>query len=684
MNNLEPKPIILPQKNSSKKRTLLFKAIAILLPFLVLFMIEILLRVFNYGYDFSLFIEYKGNENYLVLNPAASKKYFVNQALAPSGNRELFKKEKDKNTLRIFVLGESTTIGYPYFHNGSFHRWLLYRMMRTFPDRNFEIINISLTAVNSYTVLDFAKGLVDFEPDAVLIYTGHNEYYGTLGVGSTSRIGSNPVMIKIMLVMRRFRLTQLLTNLYEKLFRPAAVNIPTGGETLMRMMVADQQIPYQSKLYYKGIDQFTSNLDETLRQLNRFHIPVFVSNLVSNEKDMKPFVSIEPDSIQFHGFKENYELGLKAIEINDPKSAYSYLMRADQIYGAHALCNYYLGQLAYLKADYSAAKAYFGKARDLDGLRFRAPGKLNEIINQLCGKYPFAHVVDAKKAFESYSDNQIIGKELMLEHVHPNLKGYAILSEAFYEAMKKVHIFSVSSKNEMDFQQLLREMPITAVDSIAGIFRIGKLKKSWPFNEVNSPDSFKVVSEEEKLAYSFAYGNLQWPDTMDSAYNYYLSRQDLGHAKSIMETLVLEHPTEAAYYEGTAMICGKLNDLENAAFYFRRAFAMSPSFDKARMLFVIYLKLDQPSDAIPYLDYATKNNTSNFNLFPVKKSAEEVIQWKGQLSQDSLNTKTLYLIANKYAGMGNKEGASKYIGIILEHDPGNKAALELNAKIKNP
>ena len=144
MNNLEPKPNILPQKNLSKKRTLLFKTIGILLPFLVLFTIEILLRVFNYGYNFNLFIEYKGNDNYLVLNPNASKKYFVDEALAPSGNREMFKKEKDKNTLRIFVLGESTTIGYPYFHNGSFHRWLLYRLMRTFPDQNFEIINISL------------------------------------------------------------------------------------------------------------------------------------------------------------------------------------------------------------------------------------------------------------------------------------------------------------------------------------------------------------------------------------------------------------------------------------------------------------------------------------------------------------------------------------------------------------
>ena len=111
--------------------------------------------------------------------------------LPQPGTVNYSKKMKDDSTLRIFVLGESTTIGYPFFHNGSFHRWLQYRLMHTFPDRQFEIINLSLTAVNSYTVLGFAKELIRYKPDAVLIYTGHNEFYGTLGVGSSSRIGSS-------------------------------------------------------------------------------------------------------------------------------------------------------------------------------------------------------------------------------------------------------------------------------------------------------------------------------------------------------------------------------------------------------------------------------------------------------------------------------------------------------------
>ena len=169
------------------------------LPLLVLLLVEVSLRIGDYGNHLNLFVEYPGDNNFLMFNPNASKKYFTNQALAATGNTELFKKEKDANTLRIFILGESTTIGYPYFHNGSFHRWIQYRLMNTFPNKRFEIINLSLTAVNSYTVLGFAKELVQYKPDAVLIYSGHNEYYGTLGVASTENVGNSFDVFKLIL-----------------------------------------------------------------------------------------------------------------------------------------------------------------------------------------------------------------------------------------------------------------------------------------------------------------------------------------------------------------------------------------------------------------------------------------------------------------------------------------------------
>src|SRR4029078_13289681 len=127
---------------------------------------------------------------------------------ATKGNTERFKKEKASGTFRAFVLGESTTIGYPYMHNGSFHRLLQYRLLHEYPSLNFEIVNVSLTAVNSYTVKEFAKAVANYSPDVVMIYTGHNESYGACGVGSTSKTASSPFLVNNMIYLREFRVMQ--------------------------------------------------------------------------------------------------------------------------------------------------------------------------------------------------------------------------------------------------------------------------------------------------------------------------------------------------------------------------------------------------------------------------------------------------------------------------------------------
>lgn len=664
------------------KRILVFKTISFLIPFVLLLLLEVILRAVGYGYDPALFEEYAGDKNFLVMSPDASRRYFVNQKNATTGNRELFRKKKEANTFRVFILGESTTIGYPYFHNGSFHRWLQYRLTHTFPERNFEIINISLTAVNSYTVLGFAKEVVNYEPDAVLIYAGHNEYYGALGVGSTENLGGSPYLVNLIIYLRQFRIVQLMTNVYEKTagFLQKAQPVPEG--TRMQQMVADQKIPYQSSLYKSGVEQFRSNMDETLNLFKKNHIPVFISNLVSNEKDLKPFVSFPVDSLKFPGFSQNYNLGIKAFNNNNKQAAYNYLKAANQIYNVNASCNYYLGKLAYDNGNFGQAKEYFSKARDLDGLRFRAPEEFNTILTRLCAKYPNTRLVDTKAAFEAVSPNGIIGENLILEHVHPDLKGYALMSDAFYKTLKNAQLIDTKNRQEIAFEDLLRLMPITTADSLSGVYKIAKLKNSWPFTESMQAGTFTIGTFEEKLGYELANREIQWSDAMDGLYNHYSQNRDFKKALTVVETLILEYPSDPQLYLKSAMLCGELKDEKNALFYFQKAFSLAPSFDIARYLFVLHLKQDQPAKAIPYLDYAIANNTSGFNLKPVKDYAEKIIALQKTMSSDTSNVAVLNEIAQAYLKMDNQEGVSKYARKILAVDGGNKEAAALLLQLR--
>lgn len=672
------------QNKNKVNRTLVFKIISVAVPFCLLALLECGLRLFHYGYDLSLFIEYPNNENYLYLNPDASKRYFINQKNATTGNVEPFLKAKPAGTRRIFVLGESTTIGYPYFHNGSFHRWLQYRLAHTFPNQHFEIINLALTAVNSYTVLGFARELVDYQPDAVLIYTGHNEYYGAMGVGSTEQFGGNPALVNALLRLRSLKIVQLATNLYQKALALGANAKPENDGTRMRRMVAEQRIPYQSEMYERGVEQFRANMSEVLDIFANRNVPVFIGNLVSNEGDLKPFASFPVDSTRFPGFSKNYGMALDFLQKADSAQAYDYFKKAAESYTSHALCNYYLGQLEADRGDAKAAHTYLAHARDLDGLRFRAPGEFNKIIRQLIGTHSNAHLVDVKHAFEAVSPNGIIGKGLILEHVHPDLKGYALMSDAFYEALKNAKLIRPALHAEMSFTQLKREMPIPAIDSLAGVYKIANLKNSWPFNAALDRDTLNTDTFEERVAFDLAYRRISWENAMDQAYGHYIEAGNYREAREIVEALILEQPADAALYSKSAMLSGQLGDERNALLNFQKAFRLAPSFETARYLFVLLLKIDEPEKAIPYLDYAISNNTSGLNLTPVRTLVQEVVSLRAGFSVDSSNVAVLNRIASAYYKMDNRDGALRYARKVLRLNARDATALQLMTSLSLP
>ncbi|WP_259067172.1 hypothetical protein HDF24_19555 [Mucilaginibacter sp. X4EP1] len=668
-------------KKPSRKKTILFKGISIILvPLIILCLIEFGLRLFQYGNNLHLFVEYKDNADYLVFNPNASKRYFTDRDIATTGNSEIFKKKKDSNTIRLFVLGESTTVGYPYFHNGSFHRWLQYRLTHDYPDKNFEIINLSLTAVNSYTVLGFAKEVVNYEPDAVLIYTGHNEFYGALGAASTQNISSSRFMVNLILGLREFKIVQLMSNVFEKV--SLNTSAAKSGESRMQLMAAKQQIPYRSDLYEKGVEQFKTNMDATFSLFNQHHIPVFVSNLVSNDKDLKPFISFDADDKKKAGFDENYQSGLKAFNAKDFNTAINFFNAANKWYNESANCNYYLAQSYFDAGNFLQAKIFFATASDLDGLRFRAPQEFNSILFQLSHNYPNVHLVDTKTAFESFSDHQIIGDKLITDHVHPNLKGYAIMSDAFYTAINKAHILPAAGSDAMSFNKLLNDMPVTKPDSLAGLYRILNLKTHWPYNEPHAADSIKTETEEQTLAYNLVFKKAIWSDTMGELYTNYTNKGDYEQARNVLEGLALEYPADAGLAEKIAMLSGVLKNDTTTLFYFRRAFIISPSFERARYTFVLFLKLDEPEKALPYLDYAIANNSAGLKLDAVKVAVGDVIQLKKVYATDLTDIELINKIAATYLKMGNKDAAIKYINKAQKLNNKNQNTQQLLAEVK--
>lgn len=590
------------------KKHIIFRIIAISLPIIFVLLIELVLRMIGYGQDYQLFHKVNTDKkpDYLEMNINIAGKYFKNNGLNSDNQSDLFLKTKTDSTFRVFVQGASTVVGFPFYRGGSFPRMLKHRLSLTFPEKNIEVINTGITAVNSYTLWDLTDDIIDQKPDLVIIYAGHNEYYGALGVGSSISYGNHPSFIRIYLSLKTFRFFQLLENGYYKLFNSGDKKPNVNETTLMEVMTREQRIPYDSQVYQNGLKQYESNLDKILKEYKKHDIPVILSTVVSNEKDIKPFISDNiPNKTQF----------LKSLEQKNPE--------ANNIAQHNAMAAYTIGQ-HYLNKNQDSAKKYLHLAKELDYLRFRAPEKINDIIMSLAKKHD-SHLVDMKNVFLAHSPQKIIGDELMTEHVHPNVKGQFLMADAFYNKIKALNFIS-NWDNYIDFDEAFRDIPITEIDSIKGKMAIEDLKKSWPYDLSMSgrrPMATYIANPtyEETKALNIYRKSEPWDQVMAESYRRYESDKDYDKALHVAESLIFEYPEQGEVYRMAGNMCLNMNDLEKAAYYFLKCNKLEKSSLSARQLATVYLKLNNIDLARKTLTDAKKRG---FNDEALNKMVKEV------------------------------------------------------------
>jgi len=541
MKNIKSKQAI----QLSKGRRVTFSIISVLLPFIFLILLELVLRISGYGDNLSLFINHpeKGFENYSVVNPEIGKKYFRKMAYS-SPAKDMFLKKKPEDVFRIFVMGSSTVAGFPYDNNLMFSRILKERLRDAYPDKKIEIINTAITAINSFTLADFMPQILDEKPDAILIYDGHNEFYGAFGVGSNEGAFHSPALIRIHLKLLNYRVYQLTVNAVSKitgLFSHSDSPKEKRG-TLMSKIVKNADIIYGSKIYKEGINNFEQNLNRILSLAKKNNVPVFIGDQVSNLHDMKPFKSVPSDGLK--GADEYYNAAKKLEE----------------------------------QGEIQKAKENYILARDYDCIRFRASSDINRIIQNLAGKYQ-VHFVPTVDPFNSNSPNGIVGENLLTEHLHPNITGTFLLSESFYKEITKSKLIAseINLPTEKSYKNFVKDYGYTNLDYLIGKHRITNLKYHWPFvDETTSYTDYRQIYKPTDKADSLAFTVMAKQSmTLTQAHEqlavWYEKNGDFLNAFKEYNSLTEICPYWSLYFRKTADCLLKMNDLPKALHFFDRS-----------------------------------------------------------------------------------------------------------------
>jgi tetratricopeptide (TPR) repeat protein len=620
------------KRNKAKKRGnkpvhKWFYVILFLTPIIFFILLEISLRFFNYGFDTTQWIP--ATEDKLYLNPNIARRYFHTTQRIPYSNQDFFDAEKKQNAFRVFVMGGSSAAGYPYSPLGSFSRYLRKRLEILYPSSVIEVVNIGLTAVNSYTIRDLLPGVLEQKPDLILIYAGHNEYYGALGIGSMESLGTSRDMVNLILYLNKYKTVELLRNTIRwigKMFAGESDEYKSG--TLMSRIAKDQYISLDSETYYKGIAQFEGNMRDIMKMAEEKNVPVILSTLVSNLKDQPPFVSLKSEN----------------------------LPEADVVYSD--------AKNKLSSGDYSEADSLFRFAKDLDALRFRAPEELNRVIKSL-GEEFHLPVINIDSVFASISPDGITGNNIMTDHLHPTLDGYRLIGRVFFDKMKENKFLPSSEPlNLSDEEQdsiTVTDFHFTELDSVLADFRIRILKNDWPFVEKEKQQPYSVLLKPENIIDSIAFEILSdeiiWEAGHRKLAAYYLEKKNISSFLKEMDALIYQYPVVIEYYEFVSNVLIPLRDYHRAYRYVETGYKIKPTAFTSKWLGTI--------------------NLYNNNLPVAEKYLKE------SLTYDNTDAQTWYNLAGVYVNKNEYKMALETVNKAVSLKPGYAEALSLQQQLQN-
>ena len=83
---------------------------------------------------------------------------------------------KSSDELRIFVLGGSSAYGFPWGAERAFSSILERALQASLPERDVHVVNAAAMSYGSHRLRILTHELLEYSPDLLLLYTGHNEF----------------------------------------------------------------------------------------------------------------------------------------------------------------------------------------------------------------------------------------------------------------------------------------------------------------------------------------------------------------------------------------------------------------------------------------------------------------------------------------------------------------------------
>jgi tetratricopeptide (TPR) repeat protein len=483
----------------SNMRNKLFTIITVVvIPVLFFVLVEFALRLVGVGTHYQYFnqIDIDG-EAFYQENPD-----FADQFYPPSLNvgplQNTFAAERSDDRLRVFVLGGSAAMGFPHKNHGV-DRLLAAQLRALFPNRDVEVVNTAMTSVNSHVVYQVAKTLPAESADVAVILMGNNEVVGPYGPGTFNQnFLSSLSAIRALQALKRTRLWQLLDSaLSEVQSSDAKADLEWQG---MQMFVDNgvaEDDPRMSAVY----EHFEGNLRDIVDTLDAKGMHVVLSTVPVNLRQSAPFLSVSRDDIsagdetKLTALRERAELQALNGRWREAQDLWQQAIALD---AGHADSHFQLATSLENLGEYALARSHYERALDLDGLRFRADTRINAIIEGVAREYDSSQVsfVHSSKGFDRASAPFAPGWDLLVEHVHYDFSGNAVLARIFARAIAR-HLSPTTPPKLLKPEEVAARIGFPNHETIENLKNLQGMAKQPPFpGQSNYQDYLAFLATE--------------------------------------------------------------------------------------------------------------------------------------------------------------------------------------------
>ena len=624
-----------------------------LLPYAIVLLVfagaEVTLRVFDPSLRIPLVTEvgYDGYEWYQV-NRSFLRKYFpASTPLIPEFKTSLFKKEKASNGLRVFCLGESSMLGTPYQMTCNIPGIVRKQLRHHFPGREVEVINFGAAAINTNVIRDLAQELVRFQPDIVLVYTGHNEFYGPDGVGAGFPEKHFPSVIPL-----KYAVNDLsLAGVVRRFLQPSEDGKRGGELNLMQQVSEGNRVRLESPEGERVLKLYNKNLRDIIATLRLHHVQVIVSDVVSNLL-FPPFVS---DTLEV-------DLRNQADDVIEGAQPSDILLNAFARDTTNALMQYSKGMWELRKGNIASARRHLCMAKDNDLLKFRAPERINEIARKVCEDEGVSFV-SADSLFGVRAPKGVAGDEMFWEHLHPTALGYYEIALLFVQEIVK----SEGSGSEHPRQLLPFDkdsLSICWLDEAYGDLSIQHLTGRWPFTSYRRKTAVLDSSDAKLIAIAQqAYSRtLDWDEACYRSAAELWRKGDVRRAMATYEAMLEEYPYNYYAHYLLGSLLNHARRTEEALVHYRQSIALNSRFPNPRTdLGLILVNRGDFDGAISELSQSLALLTSQ--------------------SASALKATIYYGLAAAYANKGSLDEALRHVDEALRITPVYSDAQALRASI---